>query len=440
MGGRLIIDHSIVKRIRDNSIVHFIGRHMLAVILCVCVLPSLKNSGPSTYAVSILLLGIWLVSYKYKKVRAVCLLGLVITLLLIPMGLRIAKRSSGVMKGTHDGLLQTEYATSLILEGRNLYHEDTAKSVFPPPHDKLNIQFGDKHEETIVNPALYHFVYPPLYFLQFVPAYWIFETTFHWFDLRICLLLYLMATVLLIWRQPLEHSFKTAMCFLLFLNPYFLTYFIEGRNDIVVLFWLLWSFLLLHERRYQFAVWTIVVACSVKQTAWIITPFLMVYLLHNLPWKTCVRMFLLPVALALSIVLPFLIWDPSGLWMDMIMYPSGKLATSYPVNGYSLLAQLVRFGILYSPLEYYPISYVQIPFYVLVLWMTNRVLVRHCTVSAMTFCASIGIAVFWFFSRFYNDNYVEFTASIVVVSWMFWKLEQRKSLSLQGCVPISGSV
>jgi hypothetical protein len=356
-----------------------------------------------------------------------------LVLILIFLALRMVEKSHKNYRHVHDGALDTEYALDLLVQGRNIYSEDVPEDYFGPNSGQLTVRGANGELVSIPNPALYHYVYPPLLTLQSLPLYCLLKSTLHWFDQRLMLIPYL---VFLVWfsvQLPASEITRCASLGLL-VNPSAVQFFLTGRNDIVVFCWLLMSVLFLHEARSKPALLTLGIACLMKQTAWIFVPFIYLFLYHQ--WqpislghylKRAARESLWPLLLGVAVMLPFALWDFHGLWEDLILYPAGKLPTSYPVNGYSLLAWLIRWGYLESIVKYYPIVWVQVPVYFLILVWTHFRLKKHPTVDTLLLQVTCGIFAFWFLSRFYHNNYVEFTLRILALSWVFRQMRRYKS-------------
>jgi hypothetical protein len=400
-----------------------------SLMLSACVLPMrwvcLRDN--KLYGAAVLLLILWwCLQHRGPRVRLGLMAAFLTVCLVIPLGQRFAEKRAGIFTSTHDGVYQAEYAVKLLLEGRNAYTEDTPPEVTGEFWRTIKFRPGWGRAYTMPNPVAHHYIYPPLFTMHLAPFYWICQHTLGWFDERIVLCLYLLGSLLIFCRLPLEENKKWITGLLLFFNPYFLRLFLDGRNDLVVFFWLFGSFWKLSEQKEGEAVWWLAVACLMKQAAWMVVPFVGLYLVQR--WsgpgtlqalRRLAKAILLPGIFALAVMLPFMIWDFHSLWEDMILYPSGKLPTSFPVNGASLLAFLVRFGVLDSPFRYYPIVLVQIPVLLLCLYLTHRSLRQDCTLHRLLLWCSTGLALFWFLSRFYHDNYIEFTVRLFVVASLF---------------------
>jgi len=366
---------------------------------------------------------------------------ILVALILVPLKNRMIQKNGYNYKLTHDGLIQTEYALELLSKGRNIYSEDVPIGLYA---NDTYLTFEEKGGEKvrIINPAHYHYIYPPLFTLESFPLYTLMINTLNWFDQRVVLLGYLIFLIIFLFKLPFDDDTKYLSLFLFVLNPFFLKFFLEGRNDLVVYCWIMLSFIFLQKTKTKLAILSICIACLMKQTGWFCVPFVYLYLYHF--WKPqSLRVFFqkallesLPsLLLSIIIMLPFIIWDFHGLWSDMILYPAGKLSTSYPVNGYSLVALLIHGGYLGSIFDYYPVSWIQIPVYSLIFIWTHFRLKKSCDISICLFQMSLALFSFWFLSRFYHDNYIEFTVRLFLLAWLFKKIVQKEE-SFDKVVPV----
>ncbi len=378
---------------------------------------------------------------KWKLCKKALFCFIVFFLVIVPLKNRINEKNDFDLTHVSDGSLQTEYALELLSKNRNIYSEDVPQGFFGlsgTHHD-----FIDEHGEKvrILNPAHFHYIYPPAFTLQSYPLYWIMMKTVGWFDQRLTLLVYFIGTLFLLYallqKTELEDDLKYLALFYLMLNPFFLEHFLGGRNDIVILFWILFSLSFLKENKAKQAIWCIAIACVMKQTAWVIAPFIYLYLFHlwNLPLRTFLKKAaqysIIPLIFSLLVFVPFIVCDARGLWTDMFLYPSGKIPTSYPVNGYSLLAFMVRAGYLGTFLDPYPwMAKIQLTAFLLMFVWSYKRLKKDNTVSLCILQITLSLIVFLLFSRFCQGNYAEITIKFFGFYWIFKRLEEVKRNTL----------
>src|SRR3989344_2886289 len=322
--------------------------------LSFCLVPSyFVVFGPanekSYYLLSLVCLGIWwvihIVHHRFFKIlrlesfKLILVFCIALTAIILPLSKKMMERTSGNYGWVHDGIIHTEYALKLLTEGRNIYQEDVPDGVFPPLYTHISYQTGSGKMIYPKNHSFYHYPYPPLYLLQSFPFYFVLQRTVHWFDQRLILLFYFFGTAYwLAKKTPFSINVKYTAFFLLFLNPYFLGFFLEGRNDLVVFFWVFLCFLFL----FQASLW---------------------------------GKFSSPV-----------IW----------FYCDG------PFRSMELQWTLDRYG--FKP---------------------SRKISNQPTYRWLFF---FGLFLFLFFSRFCNKNYLEFTAKIFLLGWLFKRMQSQNDL------------
>jgi hypothetical protein len=420
-------------------------------ILTACLLWSTAYNHTASWKTTLFLLAAWWSfaflgdflprSKTFRILRAIFFGAILLSQLGLPLKNRMVEKNQENYEHVHDGVLDTEYALDLLSHGRNIYSEDVPAIVFGLD-SKAYLTFYDSHWEKtrILNPAIFHYIYPPFFNLQSFPFYWALNKAFHWYDQRVVLIFYLILFLCLIGRLKIDDDTRYTALALLSLNPYFVFFFLEGRNDFLVFFWLFLMFYFLFQKRSRAAIFSLAIACLTKQAAWIFVPFVYLYL-HRVWQPISLKKYVqrafgeswVPLLFSAAVTVPFLVWDFNGLWTDLILYPSGKLPTSYPINGYSLLAFLFQWGFLKSRFNYYPIVLVQLPVYFAVLGWSYSRFQKSATVAALVLQTTIALFCFWFFSRFYHDNYVEFTFRMLVLAWLFLKMEDaRKGVQNEG--------
>ncbi|OGQ06053.1 MAG: hypothetical protein A2712_02320 [Deltaproteobacteria bacterium RIFCSPHIGHO2_01_FULL_43_49] len=419
--------------------------------LSFCLVPSyFVVFGPanekSYYLLSLVCLGIWwvihIVHHRFFKIlrlesfKLILVFCIALTAIILPLSKKMMERTSGNYGWVHDGIIHTEYALKLLTEGRNIYQEDVPDGVFPPLYTHISYQTGSGKMIYPKNHSFYHYPYPPLYLLQSFPFYFVLQRTVHWFDQRLILLFYFFGTAYwLAKKTPFSINVKYTAFFLLFLNPYFLGFFLEGRNDLVVFFWVFLCFLFLYQRKTKQAIWALTIATLLKQITLPLVPFVFLYLYFL--WRPITlssyfkRVFgesFPPLLFGFIVMAPFAVWNFNGLWTDMVLNPAGKLATSQPIGGYSFLAFLIRFGLLEDPLKYYPTAWIQLPLYGTLFILSYFKLRDFPNVGTLIILTSFALFLFLFFSRFCNQNYLEFTAKIFLLGWLFKRMQSQNDL------------
>jgi uncharacterized membrane protein len=255
------------------------------------------------------------------------------------------------------------------------------------------------------------------------------DAIFDWYDQRIVLILALAGVILLLFKKG-GMSEKTLFATVLFVfNPMFLRFFIEGRNDIFTLFLITLTVYLLSRKKLLLSSISFALACVSKHTAWLLLPFYwwFVYfqvsgesgkLIENI--KNALKKIYPIFIVGAVLIVPFLIWDFNAFWEDVFLYPGGKLPTSYPITGYgfSQLMLMAKIGVE-SIHDYYPFWILQLVVSVPLLFFLYSYQKRNRTVSAMLVSYGVFIFVFWLFSRFFNDNYITYIFSILIIAYFF---------------------
>jgi len=355
---------------------------------------------------------------------------MILIVIFIPFVSNICNRNKGDEYSLiHDGIVQTEEAIKYLLAGKNFYTENYLGTPLAEWGDGKIQEF--RSGEVFTNPALYHNVYPPFYFLSSVPFYWAAETFFHWYDQRIVLAIALVLSVFFLIRLG-KLTEKTLLVLILFLfNPPFIHYFIEGRNDIFVIFLIILTVYFLARGKNRASSISFALACLSKQSVWLLLPFYFLYLYFQNSnsfskmvqrVKAVLSQTYPMIIIGVIILLPFLIWDFHSFWEDIFLYPSGKLLTSYPITGYgfSQFLAMTKTGVE-SIFDYFPFWIIQFIVGIPLFYFLYRVQKRNNSLNQMLTNYGIFLFVFWLFSRFFNDNYIVFIVTIFVLAYLFEK-------------------
>jgi hypothetical protein len=306
----------------------------------------------------------------------------------------------------HDGNLQIEMAIDHLTNGVNPYAATY-------DHPLMNIWDPDIG----VNPATEHLIYLPGLLLITVPFQKVVTAAFGFYDQR---LLYLLAYVLVILILPAvteKPSHKLALIVGIGLNPWLAQPITWGMNDIVVVLCLLIAGILLQKQHPLWAAAVLGLACTMKQSAWLVVPFflLVVYLLApaEKQRQQVVTAAAVIAGLMLLIIGPFALWDLPAFIDDTFAYASGTAASlNYPIRGYTIGRLLLIGGTIQSELDYYPFWRWQLLFGLPAFALSLYYLWRQRTLSAMFLAASFFIFALGFVSRYFQDNYVGFVVTL----------------------------
>jgi hypothetical protein len=204
------------------------------------------------------------------------------------------------------------------------------------------------------------------------------------------------------------------------LNPWLAQPITWGMNDIIVVLCLLIAGLLLQKKHPIWAAVVLGLACTMKQSAWLFAPFflLAVYLLApaEKQRKQVVTAAALIAGLMLLVIGPFALWDLPAFIDDTFAYASGTAANlNYPIRGYTIGRLFLIGGAIESELDYYPFWRWQLLLGLPAFALTLYYLWRQRTLSAMFLAASFFIFALGFVSRYFQDNYVGFVATLALL-------------------------
>jgi hypothetical protein len=310
----------------------------------------------------------------------------------------------------HDMPLQQELAIRFLLDGKNPYSESYEGTFL----EQWN--YSDKEK----NPALYHFVLPPLYVLFAVPFYFLSNATLGYFDARIPLL-FLFFSVLVMGHFLIKNKENRLLFSTLFaFNPAMLGYTLEGRSDVFMFSFLFASLFLLYKERLFLAGVPMGLAFAVKQSVWPIFPLYVLYLfLKTKSFKTTVRNTLSLLLVFSALVLPFLIWDYKSFLDSTVFYLSGNLENSYPISGYGFGKFLNQIGVIKDTHQYFPFHVIQLLLGLPALFVLYKFLKKKLTVSRLIVAYGIFLFVFWYFSRYFNNSHLAYLSMVFITAY-FW--------------------
>ncbi len=354
------------------------------------------------------------------RVKLVALWLAIIAFVIIPTGLAILYRHTTVpYLYIHDGAIQIEEAIKFLLAGKNPYVESYAAT----PMGQWPF-----HEPGVSrNPALDHLPYLPFTFLSAIPLYLAAQATLGWYDQRLVYLLMFVALLLMLLQSGRTPRDKLAAVMVVALNPLFVPFFIEGRNDIVVLFWLVGAMLLLQQRRIGWAGLFIACAVASKQTAWFILPFFVLYVLDPATrknWRDLVpraRTLLPAILLFVLVIVPFLLWNASALLTAVLILPSGNSAEGsiYPIRSMGLGGLALGLGLIKQSTDPLPFWGFQLLFCGLGLVFLLYVQWRNNTGTQMIMNFALLLFIYLFFARSFVDNYLGFLLTWLVLPTFF---------------------
>jgi hypothetical protein len=356
--------------------------------------------------------------------KTAILIGIIVCAVGLPaVKLMLLRAQSGPASYTHDGgVIQTEATIRFLLDGKNPYTEDYTATPMA--------EWGFSQYRT----ALFHYPYLPWTFVFSAPFY-VVGAAVGFYDQR---LVYLMLYGLMLaaaWRLAINARARLALVAVLALNPIMALDVIFGQNDSFVLAWLLFSLAAwrLWRTRQRTAGggrgWLVVssvcfgLACASKPTAWFFAPFYGLLLVQDQPGlgrqnlldSLRSRLPALPAmarragpALVVfgALLLPYLVWDRWSLYDDVWRWSNGQGATGYQIWGWGASNFVLAAG-------WVPDRFAQWPFWILevtialplLAWFLGRQ-ARSNTLGAACWHYGIFLLVFFYVSRFLNENYL----------------------------------
>jgi 4-amino-4-deoxy-L-arabinose transferase-like glycosyltransferase len=383
----------------------------------------------SAFAVLVIYVILDVLRDRFNEVRVqrakLALVWLIIILTVVAQSLLLVflRQATGPASYTHDGgVIQTEEALKYVLAGKNPYVEDYVNT----PMAEWGLDYKT---------ALYHYPYLPWTFLFSAPFYLVSQAVLGWYDQRFVYLLLFVITLLLAPRLAQRRADKLGLVMVLGLNPIMGVDVIFGQNDSFVLFWIvlaLWLLLPSREKRGD-RKWGVVLsvisfglACASKPTAWFLAPFYFLYLLRGEDISVGnLRALVIPLlrraipffVIFAVLVLPFAVWDWGALADDVWGWASGVAEVPYQIRGWGFANFILGLGLVESKLDYFPFwvpeLFICLPLLLFLLWKQ----VKTNILGAMLYGYSALMFVFFYFSRFLNENYLGFILAFVALAY-----------------------
>lgn len=349
----------------------------------------------------------WLLFAK-SSLATVALLILVVIPTLIAV---IGRQLTTPHVFAHDGLIQSEAATDYFLQGKNPYVEDYVDT----PMADWPYREGDLTE----NPTLYNYLYLPLTFILAAPFQVIGTSLWGWFDHRFIYLPLFILFLIVSGSLTSDPVKRVSLILLLGLNPVLVPFIIEGRNDVVSLFLLSVTVLLLRKDKRYISAFVLALGCLTKQYLWLFIPFFFIYLGGEGGLRArlgrargAAIVFGLTVGL---LVVPWLIWDAPAFLGDIFSYQSQSVSWVYPVSGFGVGALLLAFGVIPSNTASFPFWILQMTIggtalILIIRRILNNINIRHVLIGYGLF-----VFVILYTARAFNDNYLGYISSVIIL-------------------------
>ncbi len=387
-----------------------------------------------TFGLLIVYLGVDLIGARhlagekeYRLKRALVWLIVLSTVMAQTCFLILMRHQTGPASFTHDGgVIQTEETIKYILAGKNPYVEDYL--------DTPMAEWGLDHRT-----ALYHYPYLPWTFIFSTPFHLFSHLLLGWYDQRFVYLLLFIITLALAARLTDDRRAALGLTMTLGLNPIMGNDIIYGQNDSFVLCWVVLALYFLRHEKPALSAVAFGLACASKPTAWLLAPFYLLYLLGNLPGqeesplekcralskgaalrvkvRTLLPQILPGLVVFILLVLPFALWNLDAMVDDLWRWSSGTADVPYQIRGWGFANLILALGLVESRLGYFPFWLFELllglPLLLFLLWRQ----IRDNTLQAMLYGYGFFLLVFFYFSRFLNENYLGYILACLALAY-----------------------
>lgn len=324
-----------------------------------------------------------------------------------------------------DSAMQTELALAYLAGGLNPYeqrYEDTPLRFY---------QWQDVEEPGWKDPAFEYFVYLPGNLLLSLPFYGGAARMGVLYDQRIVYLLFYIVLLLVLPQLVSVPACSLALVTAVGLNPLFTQTVVLGMNDAAVFLGLVLVILALTRRRFLWAAFFLGIAGALKQYAWFMVPFFLLYVWQETPasrrWRQVAVSAGLAGGIVLLVILPFFLWNPQAFYTDTFAFPAGRAALLYPVRGFTIGRLLMGAGIIPSFVAPFPFQLLQALFGLPLLLLLLRYQYGR-GLAAMPLAAAVFIFGLGFLSRFFHENYVGVVVALATLGLLLDLQVERTSI------------
>lgn len=313
----------------------------------------------------------------------------------------------------HDNPIQIEQAARYLYQGKNPYSE-TYKGI-------------GMEKSWPQNPAVYHVITMPFYLIFSAVVLYPINFLTNYFDERLVHWLVFLPALFLLFKlfkkQKKEHILLFIIVF--FFNPFFVHFLISGRNDVFIYSLLIFCFYALFKNKYFLSSFFFGLAFVSKQSSWLLAPFFFYYFYLKSDnkyflgkIKEVIKKTWIFFAIISLFIIPFLIWDTKGFMNGVYYFPAGNLKTSFPIMGYGF-SSILREARILKDSAYFPFQILQMIFGLPVLILCLRYMKKHVDLYTFINAYTIFLFIFWFFSRFFLDNYIGFLIMLFLTAELF---------------------
>ena len=253
------------------------------------------------------------------------------------------------------------------------------------------------------NPAIHHFVYPPLLLLLSTP----FEAAgraIGFYDQRIVLLLLFGAFVALVLHELRDHPHLVGLAAVVVLNPFLAPYVVEGRNDVGMLLAVAAAGAAYARGRTSWGHLLVGIAIAAKTLLLPILPFIV--WAHRKEGVRCASLVLAPLLVTCA---PFLVWEAGAFIDDVLLAPAGGGSHPFEMRGwggYGFANLILALKVVDGPKSAFPFGIFQLAAVVPCLWYGLKSVGRDGSWPNVLWWTSITAFVLLFFGRFIHDNYI----------------------------------
>lgn len=311
-----------------------------------------------------------------------------------------------------DSAMQTELGLAYLAKGANPYEElygDTPLQFY---------QWLDMENLGWHDPAYDYFVYLPANLLLSYPLYNLSAHLSLPYDQRIIFLLFYVILLFVLPQLAQRPIYKLAFVAAVALNPLLTDAVVLGMNDVVVFLALTLAILFLNRQKWGWSFLFMGVACALKQYAWFIAPFYLLYIWQtSQPDKRLTRM-----ATAVGVIggvmavtaVPFIIWNPQAFLTDVLAFPAGRAELLYPIRGFTIGRLLMGAGIIPTFVSPFPFQLLQVVIGLPVMAALLMFQYKR-NLAAMVVVAALFIFCIGFLSRFFHHNYVGVVTALTTI-------------------------
>ena len=371
------------------------------------------------------LASMWLDASNYvhrQRWQFVAVLGSTALITLIFLWHNIGVRMNNpVPVARNDGLVQSVDAARFLLHGTNPYGADYTTSdfrVYPSPR-------GDNQP----NLAAHYFPYPPAVIYLFTPLVAMADSWHIAIDYQSVYTICLFVVVALLCLLAKRWSTRSLIVLFTLGNPVVLWNALSGFNDLFFVAALLAALLALDRRCWVLAGLAIGLAIGAKQTSWLLVPLWawwlwLKYQRREINFQPITKLAWSAVISSLVIYLPFIVWNPGTLYLDIIRYVSGTIPNTLTISGATLLQYFRVFGLIADPWTTFPTWIIQAPIVLLTLIMVGRWVKRSTKTSRLMLSSAWLLLVVVLTNRFGGVNYFVPVIIFTVAAFVYGQLEE----------------